>query len=295
MKKSVSKYTTLYITVIMYIAVAMVVTDVAFGAPNPPTNYTLQQWYCEDVMHSADKACNATGLFTSISSLPNLSSATSLTQVGTLTTGGASGSGFTLNAGTIAWLGAIPQTNMPPCYSTGIVPISCGGNGTAVPSITTVAGIGISGSWPNYTFSLQSGAANTTLPSNPTGTHSTTAVMMGLGSSLTFTPSRTGNVLLHITGVMSINNAANSCTAILRYGSGTAPANGVAASGTALSATVTVFMPNNNGPEMPTALVAVASGLTVGTAYWYDLAMSSVTGSTTTCSMVAITGSAAEL
>src|SRR5258708_19693607 len=66
------------------------------------------------------------------------------------------------------------------------------------------------------------------LPANPAGTVSLTAVMMGLGSTCAITTNSSGRVLVTMTGQARTATAAVSCTTGGRYGTGTAPVNGAA-------------------------------------------------------------------
>src|SRR5258708_9986826 len=69
------------------------------------------------------------------------------------------------------------------------------------------------------------------LPANPAGTVSLTAVMMGLGSTCAITTNSSGRVLVTMTGQARTATAAVSCTTGGRYGTGTAPVNGAAGTG----------------------------------------------------------------
>ena len=283
------------------LCLALVLVSSLSYAQNPPTNYTLQttpyngseQWYCEDVTHVTNKACNVTGLFSSLTSAPNLTTASLLTSTGVITTGGAAGAGFTLNAGTIAWLGAIPIINLPACYSTGVVPISCGGNGTASPGFVAGQGIVISGSWPTQTITAKNGAAFSATPSNPAATSSTSLVMAGLGSSLTVTPAKTGNVMFVIQGQISQANDSYSCIIGLRYGTGVAPVNGAAATGNVVTAPLGVYASTSSSYALPFNLSGVVAGLALSTSYWFDLVFYT-NGAGGSCSVANITGSAME-
>ena len=79
----------------------------------------------------------------------------------------------------------------------------------------------------------------------PTGTTSGTPVMMGLGASCKITPQSTGRVDFRIRG--TFGNSAANITGIVgfRFDTGTAPANGVAATGTSAGETP------NSLPPMP--------------------------------------------
>jgi hypothetical protein len=104
----------------------------------------------------------------------------------------------------------------------------------------------------------------------PAATSSPTAVMMGLGSAWFFTPSSTGKAMVIISG-----DAANSLnggfTYQIRYGTGAAPANGAALTGSPGSATATNVP--STGFAVPFSTQFVATGLALGTPYWFDLAL----------------------
>lgn len=107
-------------------------------------------------------------------------------------------------------------------------------------------------------------------PTNPTATTSTSAVMMGLGSSCTITPAFKGRVFLQFTGYMFNNTGTGLETVQIRYGTGVAPANGAAASGTTLGA-ATKGTSGVANDLLPFSLVGILTGLTPGTPIWVDL------------------------
>ena len=116
-------------------------------------------------------------------------------------------------------------------------------------------------------------------PANPTGTASTSLVQMGLGG--TITPNSSGKVLFIISGDVQNSTAGDGFLYQTRYGSGAGPANGVAVTGTAVSGQTTC-VPNSTGNAAPFSTQGVVTGLTVGTAYWYDLALAAFIGGTAT-------------
>lgn len=130
--------------------------------------------------------------------------------------------------------------------------------------------------------------AGTWTSAAPTGTTSATAVMMGLGGTATLTPNT--STRLHITvSFQAANNTVNDgITCDLRYGTGAAPTNGAAVTGTLVGIAQT-----------RTSLVAadragmtfsgVITGLTQGTAYWFDVSALAVTGGTASITGVTIT------
>lgn len=120
------------------------------------------------------------------------------------------------------------------------------------------------------------------IPNNPTGV-SGAAVMMGIGSTCTITPKVSGEIQISLTGDLGTGTSSGTIfRAQLRYGTGTAPANGTAVSGTAvgseLNFTVTAY---TSGDRFPFSLFGHVTGLTIGTAYWIDISLSCSTGTGT--------------
>lgn len=109
-------------------------------------------------------------------------------------------------------------------------------------------------------------------PSNPTGTSSTTGVMMGLAG--TITPAKSGTVVFNASGAITNNTITRGSQVTLYYSTGTAPTNGAALTGTSSGAIVFHDVAAAN-LTVPFALNRVVTGLTVGTAYWFDLSLAS--------------------
>ena len=118
---------------------------------------------------------------------------------------------------------------------------------------------------------------------SPAGTTSTTLVMAGYGQ--TFTPSKTGRVLIILLANVNNNTAGDGVQAVLSYGTGTPPAAGAAVTGTQVGGTAKETSAAASA-SLEIALVAVVSGLTVGTTYWLDVAYSAITGGTATISII---------
>jgi hypothetical protein len=127
-------------------------------------------------------------------------------------------------------------------------------------------------------------------PANQTGNATATFKMNGLGAAAapcTITPTSTGRVLFTITGQVTQSTTADGATFKLAEGTGAAPANAAAASGTVISATQTWTALTGNLIEQ-FSITACAGGascvattaLTVGTAVWFDLQVADVTGGT---------------
>ena len=112
---------------------------------------------------------------------------------------------------------------------------------------------------------------------NPTVTTSTVGVMMGLAG--TITPVTSGAVLIIVAGDSDNATNGSGVTVVLRYGTGAAPANGDALTGTAMH---TVNMNNNNASQrFPFTVQAIASGLTLNTSIWIDVSIASSGGAGT--------------
>lgn len=110
-------------------------------------------------------------------------------------------------------------------------------------------------------------------PAAPAATASTTLVMMGLGATCTYTPASSGKVLVNVTGSVYINTTVVNVSLAVYYGTGTAPANGAAATGTVLGNSSSKVHPGTGAPAgVPVAFTDVLS-LTAGTVYWFDFAI----------------------
>jgi hypothetical protein len=127
-------------------------------------------------------------------------------------------------------------------------------------------------------------------PTDPTGTTSTTGVMMGLRGSIT--PSGSGYVQFMLSGNISNDTATDGATVRLRYGIGSAPANGAVLQGTTIARALS-FTLSLAGQKVPFCTQGLISGLVVGTTYWIDASVAAVTGGTATITMLSL--SAVEL
>jgi hypothetical protein len=135
---------------------------------------------------------------------------------------------------------------------------------------------------PNTLSNSQIGLAASAsfAPANPTGVTGTTALMQGLGSTITYTPLKTGIIKITFTALASNNTAGDGFSATMAYGTGAAPANGAAATGTIVGRTVTGISSAAGQPNSIT-IIARVSGLTVGTAIWVDIQLAANVASTT--------------
>lgn len=126
----------------------------------------------------------------------------------------------------------------------------------------------------------QTAVSDPTEPADPTGTVSTTGVMMGLGASWTITPAMTGRVVWIVQGDLEVSTANTTAQVKIAFGTGSAPANGAAPTGTIWGTPINVA-PANSPSQQPFSMAALHPGLTVGTAYWLDLILLSDSGSVT--------------
>jgi len=164
-----------------------------------------------------------------------------------------------------------------PTWSTATYPATAGTAGNMLRSDGT-----------NFVSTAVTTAQST--PANPTGTTSTTGVMMGLAGSIT--PARSGIVLINISGTVTNSaSVSNGASVQIRTGTGTAPANGAALAGTAQGSAVRMLNPSDTRGgtiTVPFSANAIVTGLAVGTAVWIDTGVAAITGGTATISNVSI-------
>jgi len=110
------------------------------------------------------------------------------------------------------------------------------------------------------------------IPSNPAAITLATFRMFGLGSILKITPILSGKVRFTIKYIPGGTGTSGTNSLKICYGTGIAPANGVAASGTVVggidSGGTTIAVAGT-----PVAIVrdVIITGLTLNTAYWFDV------------------------
>lgn len=136
-------------------------------------------------------------------------------------------------------------------------------------------------SWVSFS---DSNTAQST-PSNPTGTTDLTGKMMGLAGAIT--PTSTGKVLIIISGTSSNNTILDGSSMQIRTGTGSAPANGDALTGTAQGGKVRSNTAVG-GELMPFSVNAIVSSLTLNTAIWIDIGLAAITGGTASIADVSI-------
>jgi hypothetical protein len=132
-------------------------------------------------------------------------------------------------------------------------------------------GVGVGYGW-HYAEGGGAGLAGT-----PPTTTSSTLVMMGLGSALVMRPTSHTHAMLSVNCTLQGQTSGANLTAVVCYGTGTAPANGAALTGTQLSAGATATMCAASA-YAPICLANFVGGLVPGTAYWVDIALRVVGG-----------------
>ncbi|HEV2187511.1 MAG TPA: hypothetical protein VGR70_09900 [Stellaceae bacterium] len=111
--------------------------------------------------------------------------------------------------------------------------------------------------------------------------------MLGLAGSIT--PTSSGNVAIWIAGDGTNNTLGDGCILRITMGTGTAPTNGQALTGTDWSPADLVVQANVATDVVPFPALGYATGLTIGTPYWYDIAFAALTGGTCTLSKIGAT------
>lgn len=150
-----------------------------------------------------------------------------------------------------------------------------------------------SGNWLVVDYQKASGASLVlpalyqASPSAPTGTTNTTGVMMGLAGSIT--PSASGRIEVNIEGTQTNSSSGHGCKTQIRYGTGSAPANGAALTGTAAGTQMdSVLFPTPNY-YTPFSNTGIITGLTPGTTYWLDLSLAANSSGTAAVRNINIT------
>ena len=110
--------------------------------------------------------------------------------------------------------------------------------------------------------------------------------MMGLGATCHLTPNYSSRVRVTVTGYLS-GTVSSGAQAKLLFGTGTAPANGAAATGTQIGQSTSFT--SLSGQTVPVTLTGIITGLTPGTAYWFDVALLQNASSTVTLNAPSVT------
>lgn len=118
-------------------------------------------------------------------------------------------------------------------------------------------------------------ASSQTSPAVPTGTTSVTFVMMGLGATSKITPTATGKILINVRGSFANSTNGDFVEVECLYGTGSAPTNGAAVTGTVVGAFQRSDQNNANAGNVryPFNVGGLVTGLTLSTQVWIDVAL----------------------
>jgi hypothetical protein len=164
------------------------------------------------------------------------------------------------------------------------------GSGT-VTSIT--AGKGLSGGTITNSGTVALALTNAVLQTAvtaPAANASDSILHCGMGSTCHLTPVYSSRVRVEFNFVAANTSATGLTITQIRYGTGTAPSNGAAAAGTAIGSDMATESTIASA-LVPVSQSAIITGLTPGTAYWFDIVQQASVGS---CSIVNVSFSAME-
>lgn len=138
----------------------------------------------------------------------------------------------------------------------------------------TVGG-GITNSVNQIQLALNSAVLSTTVTNPASGSTTTgTGAMAGLGvTTCRFTPTYSSRVEFSIMGSVTNNTGGSTTSLQLKFGTGAGPALNVAATGTSLTNAIASSGSGATNPSFPFYINAIATGLSPGTTYWFDLAV----------------------
>lgn len=140
----------------------------------------------------------------------------------------------------------------------------------------TTAGTGLSLTGGGSTLNLA--LTNATLQANAGSPAGTTAapgspVMMGMGTTCHLTPTYSGRISFEFVGSVFNTGAVGVASLFAaRFGTGAAPANAAAATGTQVG-NIQTFNSTGASFAVPFKAGGIITGLTPGTAYWFDMSL----------------------
>jgi hypothetical protein len=140
----------------------------------------------------------------------------------------------------------------------------------------------LTGDWNNMIDYLQAPTLSyvDSTPSDPTGSTNTTGngVMMGL--AVPVTPTRSGIIVVQVEGQMTNQTTGDGALATLYYGTGGAPSNQGALTGTAKGKPAKLDAVPTGAKKWPFGITTTIPALVLNTPIWIDLALAAVTGGT---------------
>jgi hypothetical protein len=104
--------------------------------------------------------------------------------------------------------------------------------------------------------------------------------MRGLGTTCHLTPTYSGRIKVDFIGDVHSSGTTSTTTIKVFFGTGTAPANAAATTGTQVGNAVTADEHGTANLNAPFNNSGIITGLTPGTAYWFDLNVAASGGNT---------------
>jgi hypothetical protein len=118
-------------------------------------------------------------------------------------------------------------------------------------------------------------------PADPTGNSTTGFLMMGLGTTCSFTPKYSTTIHIQCAGAVQVSTGGTSINYRGYTGTGTAPANGAAVTGTQFGPPSAAALVPAGSAQNQTIYLSDFVTVAVNTTYWADVAISSGTGAIT--------------
>lgn len=113
---------------------------------------------------------------------------------------------------------------------------------------------------------------------DPAATASTTEVMMGLGATFVITPVKTGRVAAIVGGTCANDSANGGLNITGRYGTGTAAANGAAATSYQVWSTTQKYFMTSAKDVSGFTVIGGFTGEPLGTPMWFDVSIAATGG-----------------
>jgi len=155
-----------------------------------------------------------------------------------------------------AWAPAGPLASLP-------VGIAQGGTGAT----SAAAGLAALGGAP-----LNRASTPTIIVGGQAPFSATSTIMGGYGNNgWVITPVATGTILFSAFTYANNSNASSANYIALRFGTGTPPAQNAGGAGNTLGSQA--FVPGTANQSFPCTLVGIATGLVIGTRYWFDIGL----------------------